>query len=80
MSFINPDSCSCAKSELDLESIPPTQTAIDHSTFVEYRPVSTLSDDGPIEFSILGDSADYIDPAHIYAYIRCNITKSEGGN
>ena len=42
------------KTELDLFSVPETQFSIQHGIWVEYNPVATITDNGPIEFSISG--------------------------
>jgi len=54
MAFIHKGSCECAKSELDLFSVPPTQTSIESGLYVEYRPISSITDGAPIEFK-MGD-------------------------
>lgn len=53
MSFLHSHSEACLKSELDIFSLPPTQTAIESSTWVSYKPVSSLTDESPIEFCVL---------------------------
>ena len=54
MAFLHTQSCECLKSELSLFDIPPTQTTIEGSNWVQYKPISSLSDDSPIEFVIPG--------------------------
>ena len=80
MALLDGGSCICVKSELDLFSMPPTQTSIENGSLVEYRPLAALTDEGPIEFSIPGTSTDYIDPAHVYLYVECKVTKADGTN
>ena len=46
--------------ELLLFNVPVTQTAVSGSYYVDCRPVSQISENGPIEFSVPGN-ADYID-------------------
>jgi hypothetical protein len=41
MAFIHQGSCECAKSELNLSSVPPTQVSVDSGMFVEYHPISS---------------------------------------
>ena len=48
MAFAQPHSLQCSKTELDLFALPPTQTAIERSQWVEFRPLTTVSDGGPI--------------------------------
>ena len=80
MSFLTPKSNECCTNEFDLVSVPMTQTAIESSQMVEYRPVSSLSSDGPIEFLVPGDTAEYILPAHIYLYVKCKVLRGNGDN
>jgi len=47
MAFIHEGSCECAKIEQDLFSVPPTQTSIESGLFVEYRPISSITDGAP---------------------------------
>jgi hypothetical protein len=57
--MLNPihyDSEACNKSELNLFSVPPMQVTVGKSKFVDYYPVSTLSEDSaPIEFFVPGN-------------------------
>ena len=43
MKLLHEQSSQCLRSELDLFSLPPTQTAIDGSQWVEHSPVSTIA-------------------------------------
>ena len=61
MAFLHAQSCECLKSELLLFDIPPTQTTIEGSHLVQYKPIPSLSDDAPIEFVIPGNSEEYLD-------------------
>jgi hypothetical protein len=65
MAFIHESSCECTKSELDLFSIPPTQTSIESGSLVEYHPISTIADGAPIELDEASSGDDYIDFALI---------------
>jgi hypothetical protein len=78
MAFIQEGSCECSKSELDLFSVPPTQTSIESATFVEYHPVSSLSDGAPIEFDISSSGEDYIDFNDSQLHVRVKIVKADG--
>ena len=64
--IMHPSRCACGKSELELFSILPTQTAIESSQWVEYRPVTTLSDYSHIEFVITGSGEEYLDLSKTY--------------
>jgi hypothetical protein len=78
MAFIHEGSCECTKSELDLFSVPPTQTSIESGSFVEYRPVSSLTDGAPIEFDITASGDDYIDFANSLLHVKFNIERANG--
>lgn len=78
MAFIHEGSCECAKSELDLFSVPPTQTSIENGLYVEYHPISSLADGTPIEFEVSSTGDDYIDFANSYLYVKVKITKANG--
>lgn len=78
MAFIHEGSCECTKSELDLFQTPPTQTSVDSGTYVEYHPVSSLSDGAPIEFEVSSSGDDYIDFANSYLYVKAKITRANG--
>src|SRR6266536_5161155 len=73
MAFIHPQSCECAKSELDIFDVPPTQTSIESSNVVEYNPVATISDGTPIEFNVTGTGQDYLDLANTLICVKAQI-------
>jgi len=78
MAFIHEQSCKCTKSELDLFSIPPTQTTMKQGTWVEYHPLTTVTDGSPIEFDISGTGENYIDFANTMLYVRAKVTQNNG--
>ena len=78
MAFVHQQSCECLKSELDLFTVPPTQTSIESGTYVEYNPISTINDDTPIEFVVSGGGQDYIDLANTQLYVKAKIVKRDG--
>ena len=64
MAFLHTHSCECIKSELDLFSMPPTQTTIESSHWIHYKPIASLTRNSPIEFHVPGNNDEYIDLAH----------------
>ena len=78
MALVHATSCECGKSELDLFTLPPTQTAIESTQSIEYRPISTLSDASPVEFFIAGSADEYIDLSETYMKVTVKITKLNG--
>ena len=73
MAFLHTHSCECLKSELFLFEIPPTQTTIESSHCVQYKPISSLTDDSPIEFVLPGNGEEYIDLAHTMLSLRVSL-------
>jgi len=73
MSFLHTHSSECLKSELDLFSLPPTQTSIESSQWIYYKPVTSLADDAPIEFVIPGHGEDYLDLTHTMLSLRIRV-------
>ena len=67
-SFVHKDSPFCAKSELDLFTVPPVQLSVDKHVTVEYRPTTPLAGNGPLEFQIDG-SDDFTDLPQTYLYV-----------
>ena len=61
-------------------SVPPTQTSMEQGSWVEYHPLTTVRDGGPIEFEISGSGQDYIDFANTVLYVKVKITANDGTN
>ena len=78
MAFVHHESNECSKSELDLFSILPTQTSISKGQWIEYHPLSNITDSGPIEFNVSGSGEEYLDLARTQLYVKAKITKANG--
>ena len=78
MAFLHPMSCENAKSELDIFTVPPTQTSVESGSYTEYHPISSLIDGGPIEFSVSGTGLEYIDIQNTQLYVRAQILNADG--
>jgi hypothetical protein len=78
MAFIHEGSCECAKSELDLFSLPWTQTSIESGIYVEYHPISNITGGAPIEFDVTATGDDYLDLANSFLCARAKITRING--
>ena len=70
----------CVKSELDLFTVPLTQTAIEKNTYIEVPPISAITATGPIEFFIASSGEDYTDLNNTLLYVRLKIVKPDGGD
>ncbi|KAI0241941.1 hypothetical protein LSAT2_015400, partial [Lamellibrachia satsuma] len=76
--FVHKQSCEGVKSELDLFTVPPTQTSIIDSHVVEHQPLSSLDSGGPIEFLIPGSGDDYLDLANTILHVQAKVTRANG--
>jgi len=74
MAFAHDMSCECTKSELDLFPVPPTQTSMEHGSWVEYHPLTTVADGSPIEFDVCGSVDDYVDFANSMLHVKAKVT------
>lgn len=75
MAYINKIAELNAKSELDLFATIPIQTAIESGALQTYRPITSISNNGPIEFVVSGSCADeYLDLARVYIHVQAKIT------
>lgn len=80
MAFINKYASIATKSELDIFTVPPTQISIDSSQTNIYRPISTITDNSPIEFCVPASGSEYFDPSHTQLYVLVKVVKANGSN
>ena len=75
MAYLHACSGEGIKSELDLFSLPLTQTSIENSIFLHYKPVSSLSNDSDssLEFLVPSSTEHYIDLAHTMLRVTVQI-------
>ena len=74
MAAIDQKSCLCVKNELDLFTVPPTQTSIKHESIVKILPSAAITDDGPIEFDVEGSTEEYLDMPNTFKHVEAKIT------
>ena len=74
MAFIHDQSCECAKTKLDVFSVQPTQTSIEYGNFVEYHPLSSITDSGTIKFDVSSSGQNYLDFAYTQLLVKSKIT------
>jgi len=77
---VHEKSCQSVKSELDLFTLPSTQTSLDHGHYVGHRPQSVLADGAPVEFNICEEGEYYINLSNLFLYARASIVKENGEN
>ena len=78
MAFVHHDSQECTKSELDLFTIPATQTSITKGQWIEYHLLRNIKDSGPVEFDVSGTGEEYLDLARTQLFVKARITKANG--
>ncbi|GFY23380.1 uncharacterized protein F54H12.2 [Trichonephila clavipes] len=78
MAFLLKDSPECAKSELNLFTLPPTQTVIEKGQWIQFHPIANVTDGGPVEFLISGSGEDYLDLSQTQLYVKAKILKNDG--
>ena len=64
-------------SEMDLFAVPPTQVAVERTFDDVIRPMNTVTDDGPYEFSIMGNQY-FLDMSANKVYMKLKITNEDG--
>lgn len=76
MAFINNNApVLTVKSELDLFETLPVQTSIESGSLQSYRPITSISNNGPIEFVVSGSSNDeYIDLGRVSLHVKVRLT------
>ena len=78
MAFVHGQSCECAKSELDVFSVPRTQTSIEYGNYAEYHPLSSITDSGPIEFDVSSSEQYYLDYSNTQLLVKAKLTRGNG--
>lgn len=78
MAFVHHDSCECTKSELDLFSLPMTQTSIESGQWMHYMPIAPLSGSNVLEFVVPGTGDEYADLAHTLLHVKFKLTDEAG--
>lgn len=78
MSLINEHSNECIPNEIDLYSIAPTQTIIEDSIYVRYYPLTSISQNAPLEFLITTSNDTYIDLYNTLLYTKSRILLKDG--
>ena len=78
MAFIHDQSCECAKTELDVFSVPPTQTSIEYGNYVECHQLTSITDSGLIEFDVSSSGKNDLDFANTQLLVKAKITRCNG--
>ena len=80
MSYVHPYSKRCEKSEIDLFSVPPTQLSLEKGRWIDYRPLSSVTnDDSAITFLISGTD-EYIDLSETTLVVEGKVINGDGSD
>ena len=60
---VHKDFDGCSSSSLDLFLLSPVQSSFQKGKSIDYHPVTSLSDGGPIEFKVSGSGKEFLDLA-----------------
>ena len=77
---IHKDSNDCSSLSLDLFLLPPTQSSFQKGKSIDYHPVTSLSDGGPIVFKVSGSGKKFLDLTRSYLYLTVKVSKADGSN
>ena len=80
MEAMHKNSCACAKSELDLFSVPPTQVEMEKGFWEDIDPITSIAASDTIEFLCAANSGVYTDLASSYLHVKAKITAADGAN
>ena len=80
MEAMHKDSCACAKSELDLFSVPPTQVEMKKGFWEDIDPITSIAASDTLEFLCAAKSGVYTDLASSYLHVKVKITAADGAN
>ena len=75
---VHKDYDDCSSSSLDLFLLLPTQSSLQKGKSIDYHPVTSLSDGGPIEFKVYGSGKEFLDLARSYLYLKVKVLKEVG--
>ena len=73
-------SCECSKTELDVQAVPPTMTAMEEGEWIEHYPIAALNNSAPIEFIIPSQTEKWTDLNQSFLYLKVKVTKADGTN
>ena len=78
MSYVHPFSKRCDKSEIDLFRVPPTQQSLERGRWIDYAPLSSVTNaDNAITFLIAGTD-EYIDLSKTILTVTGKVTMPDG--
>ena len=77
---VHKDFNDCNSLSLNLFLLPSTQSSFLKGKSIDYHPITSLSDGGPIEFKVSGSGKEFLDLARSYPYLKVKVSKTDGSN
>ena len=77
---VDKDSIDCSSSILDFFSLPATQLSFQKGMSIDYHPITSLSEGGPIEFKVSGSGKEFLHLTRSYLYLKVKVSKADGSN
>ena len=77
---VHKDSYDCSSLSLDLFLLPPTQSSFQKGKSINYHPITSLSDGGPIEFKVSGSGKEFLNLTRSYLYLKVKVSKADRTN
>jgi hypothetical protein len=78
MAFIHNGSSECSKHQLDMFALPTTQLSVEYSEKVVFKPIASIENESPIEFSIPAAAEEYTDLSQTYLKLVVSIVDETG--
>ena len=66
------------QARLARQSSATTQTSISKGSWIEYHPLSNITESGPIDFYVSGSGEEYLDLARTQLFVKAKIVKADG--
>lgn len=81
MSLVHNYSNPIIRSQVDLFSVPPTDTTVETSFYEEFKPIVNITDsNAKIEFRIVGNSSHYLDFSDHFLYVKLRVIAEDDTN
>ena len=77
---VHKDSNHCSSLSFHLFLLPPTQSSFQKSESIDYHPVTSLSDGGPIEFKVSESGKEFLNQLRSYLYLKVKASKVDGSS
>lgn len=76
---LHPQSGIAPLSQFDLWAVPSTQISAERDVESDHRPMSSVSQESPIEFQITTARDEYLNFAETYLYLKCRVKLNKDG-